>query len=271
VVVETLPARCSSSSSFAYARAACVAAGLLMLAGMFASGATLESRVRRALFASSQPGWMHVIHPAHLRANSDGSGVVAVGDPVGWIEDVSGNGNFAWQDTATARPLLQQDAGGHFYLTTDGADDWMQFAAVTATGSAGRVLALAGSIANPGTQIMISAGPTDNGNGYLGKVSTGWYYREGAPSYLPSGVATSTLATVIASVRAGTPHLQVNSTDFTTANPALVATWRNLFRYGPGASSYAQAVYYGGVLNVREPSAADVALVKRWLDKLRGA
>lgn len=47
----------------------------------------------------------------------------SVDDPVGAIEDLSGNGNHFLQSTATARPLLKQDEKGNWYLWGDGVDD----------------------------------------------------------------------------------------------------------------------------------------------------
>lgn len=50
--------------------------------------------------------------------------VTAIGQPVGRINDKSGNGNNAIQSTAAARPLLQND-GVNNYLAFDGVDDAM--------------------------------------------------------------------------------------------------------------------------------------------------
>jgi len=57
------------------------------------------------LFASSEEGAFFDFSDAStLRQNSDGTGAVTLGDPVGYAEDQSGNGNHATQPTATARP-----------------------------------------------------------------------------------------------------------------------------------------------------------------------
>jgi len=79
-----------------------------------------------SLFASSEQGaWYDPSDLATMSQTSDGPlGNVAVGDPVGRIEDKSGNGNHATQATAAARPILRQD-GALYYLETDGVDDWM--------------------------------------------------------------------------------------------------------------------------------------------------
>lgn len=49
--------------------------------------------------------------------------VTAVGQSVGLILDKSGKGNNAAQTTSAARPVLQQDANGKYYLQFDGVDD----------------------------------------------------------------------------------------------------------------------------------------------------
>lgn len=48
--------------------------------------------------------------------------VTTAGDPVGRIEDKSGNGNHATQSTDASRPVLQK-ANGLWYLGFDGVDD----------------------------------------------------------------------------------------------------------------------------------------------------
>lgn len=49
--------------------------------------------------------------------------VTAVGQPVGRMLDKSGQGNHATQSTSAARPTLQQDVAGKYYLSFDGVDD----------------------------------------------------------------------------------------------------------------------------------------------------
>ncbi len=47
----------------------------------------------------------------------------AVGDPVGMIVDQSGTGHHLLTATSGQKPLLRQDASGHYYLESDGVDD----------------------------------------------------------------------------------------------------------------------------------------------------
>jgi hypothetical protein len=85
------------------------------------------------LFASGEEGAL--FDPSNLSSLfqlSNGTTAVAVGDPVGYIADQSGNANHAIQATAANRPLLQQDAGGKYYLDADGTNDYL---AATLTGN----------------------------------------------------------------------------------------------------------------------------------------
>lgn len=242
-----------------------------MLLGHFAGSASLEARVRRALFSASQPGWMHHIHPDHVKANVDGTGAVSVGDPVAFIEDISGNGNHATQLTPTARALLQQDAGGKYYLQPDAADDYYRFTDVPVSADGGRIIAVSGRDTTV-SQSAVIVGNTDGPGGYLAQIDGYWYYRSSATPVV-SSVEAAIPASVIASIRDGVPYLRVDDSEFTNAVPPYsINPFGVLFRYdGDGGSSYSAFTYYGGVLGILEPSTDDIALVKRWLDQLRAA
>jgi len=58
--------------------------------------------------------------------DSAGTVAAAVDQPVGRINDKSGNGFHATQDTAASRPMLRLDSGGRYYLEGDGVDDWLR-------------------------------------------------------------------------------------------------------------------------------------------------
>lgn len=59
----------------------------------------------------------------------------AVGDPVGTIKDISGNGWYATASTDAKRGILRQDAGGRPYIELDGVDDGYLIAGLTLTTS----------------------------------------------------------------------------------------------------------------------------------------
>ena len=74
-----------------------------------------------SLFANSEQGvWYDPSDLSTMFQSSDGTMAVAVGDPVGYIEDKSGNGNHAIQATSAKRPTLRE-TGGLYYLEFSGA------------------------------------------------------------------------------------------------------------------------------------------------------
>lgn len=84
------------------------------------------------LFASGETGAWYEPSPTNCFQQSDGTVAAGVGDPVGYIADLSGNGNHATQATAAARPTLRQTGGGLYYLEFDGVDDNFE---ITGSGS----------------------------------------------------------------------------------------------------------------------------------------
>jgi len=77
------------------------------------------------LFSASEPGaWYDPSDFSTMFQDSSGTiPITAVGQPVGRINDKSGRGNAASQETAGSRPILQQDGAGNYYLLFDGVDD----------------------------------------------------------------------------------------------------------------------------------------------------
>jgi hypothetical protein len=78
------------------------------------------------LFAGGQTGgWWDPSDLTSMFQDSAGTTpVTAAGQPVGRINDKSGNGNNLLQTTAGARPVLQIDTG-HNYLACDGVTQWI--------------------------------------------------------------------------------------------------------------------------------------------------
>lgn len=76
------------------------------------------------LFAASEDGfWLDPSDLSTVWQDTAGTVPAVVGDPVGRINDKSGNGNNAIQGTAANRPILRQDADGAYYLEFDGSND----------------------------------------------------------------------------------------------------------------------------------------------------
>lgn len=93
-------------------------------AGQF--GAVSAAWTPAELFTASQDGFWY--DPSDLSTVwQDAAGTVAgaVDSPVGRIDDKSGNGNYGFQNTASARPVLRQ-SGALYYLEFDNTDDFLQ-------------------------------------------------------------------------------------------------------------------------------------------------
>lgn len=71
---------------------------------------------------TSTQGGYYAPSPSTCFQDTAGATPAAVGQPVGRLNDLSGNGNHLLQATAGFRPLLQQ-SGSLYYLDFDGVDD----------------------------------------------------------------------------------------------------------------------------------------------------
>jgi len=89
--------------------------------------AYVDSWSPSALFASSEVGvWYDPSDFDTMWKDTAGTTpVTAVDDLVARIDDKSGNGFHATQETEANRPVLKQDSNGNYYLQFDGTDDTM--------------------------------------------------------------------------------------------------------------------------------------------------
>ena len=74
------------------------------------------------LFRPGDQGGVWDFRPEYCRQNSDGTGAAAVGSPVGWVRDLSGNGLHLSQSTTSQKPILNLAATNH-RIEFDDADD----------------------------------------------------------------------------------------------------------------------------------------------------
>lgn len=77
------------------------------------------------LFVGGEQGCWFEAGPTTCFQDAAGSIVAGLGDPVGHVRDLSGQGNHATQATVSSRPTLRQTAGGLWYLEFDGVDDFL--------------------------------------------------------------------------------------------------------------------------------------------------
>ena len=174
-------------------------------------------------------------------------------------------GNHATQATATARPLLQQDAGGKRYLAFDGVDDYLNFPAITPSDG---VLgwAVAGTPATGNQVILSPAAP-----GYLTGWNGFWAWNDGgnivsssvpvkarqALSFLTDGSITGTYADSAgasgAATRGGTmPALR------------LIGTF-------DGSAAFMTLNLYGMVIRAAHSTQAQAMQVRAYLASQLGA
>ena len=103
--------------------------------------------------------------------------VTAVGQPVGKILDKSGRGNHASQATAAARPVLQQDGGGKYYLSFDGVDDFISTTGMTHTANMDAMFGMQHvgrcAVYHPAYAAVAFACTTESGNAVTHTANTG--------------------------------------------------------------------------------------------------
>lgn len=130
------------------------------------------------LFISGEEGAWYDIAPAYLYQNSDGTGTVTLGDPVGYIEDRSGNGNHLVQATASRRGTLRQTAGGAYYIEFDGVDDRYQVTYPTTITSSTMCLAFR---VNAPSGVLDDIGGENDNSLYTGSDGSLRYMTTGTP------------------------------------------------------------------------------------------
>lgn len=106
-----------------------------------------------SLFASGEQGvWYDPSDFSTMFQDSIGTTpVTAVGQPVGKILDKSGRGNHASQSTAAARPVLQQDGNGKYYLAFDAEGNKLLSTSIDFSGTNEATIAVAFSRTNDAT------------------------------------------------------------------------------------------------------------------------
>ena len=126
--------------------------------GLPCRGQAASAWTPASLFTASEVGgWFDPSDLSTVWQDSARTTPGAVDQPVGALDDKSGNGNHLVQATADARPILRQ-SGALYYLERDGADDFLASAA-TLTLGAGWTLAAAGSFtagSNTSTASMLA-------------------------------------------------------------------------------------------------------------------
>ena len=240
------------------------------------------------LFAASEVGaWYDPSDLSSMNTKSDGSGTVpGVGDPVGRILDKSGNGKHATQATDAARPLLQQDAGGRYYLDFDGTDDFLVTGSVDFTGTdkmtvvvgvrkasdVARAMLLELGSSLPAGSFYMQA-PSVNAAQNYQLVSYGTVIREALASTHPAG--TSYVLTGLSDIggnsvamRANGAQVGLNTADQGTGNYSAAAVYIGM---RGGAFIPFGGRIYGLLIRGAASTAAEIKAVERYANGKTGA
>lgn len=245
--------------------------------GLSLTRAALPMWSPRSLFAAGEQGaWYDPSDLSTLYQDAAGTTpVTAVGQPVGLLKDKSGRGNHASQSTTTARPTLQQDSGGRYYLSFDGVDDSL-VAANVALGSSDFLACMAAKTTGGSFPSLLSEGSTAAGEWML-RLSSGspsFYGNAGNPSFALVGALGTTVPFVTSIRRVGT-SFDLHASGLVAANvpsSSALGSTKGLMLGGANGEStrYWQGPIYGCVIVVRTVSDASRLSAERYLASKSG-
>ena len=141
-----------------------------------------------SLFASGEQGSWYEVSTTTCFTDTSGTIAATYGDPVAYLQDLSGNGNHATQTTLASRPILLQDGSGTPYLDFDGVDDGfsLTYPVSQRTSNMQMVLGVEQDPASTDLQVFLTSQDSSN-NPYIG------LYQEGSTSaFVDSNSGTPT-------------------------------------------------------------------------------
>ncbi len=215
--------------------------------------------------------------------------VTATGQPVGKILDKSGRGNHATQATSAARPVLQQDAGGKYYLAFDGVDDVL--------GTASFVLSSLGRMTSTfGVKFDVITGF----HGYLqlgiaGNTGSAWSYANNTDFELKAAGATAITSAVyngLISTAAAVQTQKINlagatssdcvgirkngvdvtASGFTAPGPCGVSAFQNsAMSIGLAAGVFLQGRIYSVIVRGETSTAQEIVDAETYVNSKTGA
>lgn len=231
----------------------------------------------KSLFANGEEGaWYDPSDLSSMFQNSDGTTAVAVGDPVGYIADKSGNGNHAIQATSTKRPTLRQD-GSLYYLDFEG-DDALATSAIDFTGS-DQLTVCSGARKDTDTTMVVgelSANVgTNNGAFRLASLSNTWRYGAKGTSIVnvnatPYGAASLSVLTGLSDISDPVATIRVDGVQKATSTTSqgtgnLGNHTLNLGARGNGSSLFLDGRIYGFVIRDVLSSGSDLTNLEAYM------
>jgi hypothetical protein len=242
-----------------------------------------------ALFANSQRGfWFEFSDFSKLWQDSARTiPVTAIGNPVGSVEDISGNVHYAAQATSGRRPTLQVDDQGRAYLQFDGVDDGLSVTTLNLNNDSAFTLFAAvrkDTDANVARIVEYSPGVATNPGFLLQQPTAGTNLIQGmhrgattSQTSTRSGIdAPATfVATVISDLAAPNVQLRVNGTP-STANTGATGggtygNWTMFIGSRNNTTTYFTGRIYALVGRAGTTSAEDIAGIETYLNERCGA
>lgn len=263
--------------------------------GWFGTGETLlAQRVIQnwsplLLYTAGEEGpWYDPSDLSTVFTTAEGSTLAGVGDPVGRIEDKSGNGIHATA-TLLARPTLRLRASGLYCLEFDGIDDYLETAVITPGTDKCQIFAGIDSLSDASTHYVCAYGDylaANPGSFQLLRASApGFFYRGtgtaaasggqlaglGGPAYAsPFKVAIAATQDIAAS----TSVLKLNDASVTSTADQGAGNFGNytlLFGFSPNAGAYFTGDFYGLALRFGPVlSAADIDIAQLFMKSRLG-
>ena len=230
-----------------------------------------------SLFAGGEQGaWYDPSDLSTLFQNSDGTTAVAVGDPVGYIADKSGNGNHAIQSTSTKRPTLQQD--GSLYYLDFGGDDGLRTSDIDFTGG-DQLTVCSGARKDPNTTMVVGELSdvigSNNGAFRLASLGNTWRYGSKGTSTVNVNATTyagnslnvltglSDISTPVATIRVDGVEKDTSSTSQGSGN--LGNHPLNIGARGNGTSLFLDGRIYGFVIRSVLSTGADLTNLEAYM------
>ncbi len=230
-----------------------------------------------SLFAAGEEGsWYDPADLTTLFQNSNGTTAVAVGDPVGYMGDKSGNGNHAIQATSTKRPTLQQD--GSLYYLDFGGDDGLATSAIDFTGG-DQLTVCAGARKDINTTMVVAElSPNISGNNgafRLASLANTWRYgakgtsivNVDATTYAANAVSVLTglsdISTPVATIRVDGVQKATSSTSQGTGNLGNYPL--NIGARNNGGSLFLDGRIYGFVIRSVLSTGADLTNLEAYM------
>lgn len=245
------------------------------------------------LFAAGEQGaWYDPSDLSTLFQDAAGTTpVTASGQPVGRMLDKSGRGNHATQATVAARPTLQADGNGHFYLACDGVDDSMSTGSIDFTAT-DKMTVVAGvrkdtdvafaivfetsaTIAsNVGAFNLAAPGGAGAPNYSIGVNSAGVIRSASAANGAMFAAPVTSVVSSLTNMAAPLVDIRVNTVTYMQTTASMSGTFGNfpLFLFARNnTSNRLTGRFYGAIIRGALSSAAQLAASEAWVNARTGA